>query len=127
MGLRNTRFANPHGLDETGLYASAYDVALLGQALLAVPELASIVSTKSYQAAWNGPLLWNGNALLNLYPETLGVKIGYTERAGQTIVAAAERDGRRIIVSVLGSQERYTEGIAVVGWAVADTGPGCAR
>ncbi len=125
MGLRNTRFANPHGLDEAGLYTSAYDVALLGQALLAVPELASIVSTKSYQAAWDGPLLWNGNALLNLYPEALGVKIGYTERAGQTIVAAAERDGRRIIVSVLGSQDRYTDAIALFEWAFANTEPAC--
>ena len=127
LGLRDTHFANPHGLDEAGLYTSAYDVALLGQALLAVPELASIVQTKSYQAAWDGPLLWNGNALLNLYPEALGVKIGYTERAGQTIVAAAERDGRRIIVSVLGSQDRYTDAIALFEWAFANTEPACAR
>lgn len=126
LGLRNTRFANPHGLDEPGLYTSAYDVALLGQALLNEPELASIVSTKSYQAAWDGPLLWNGNALLNLYPGSLGVKIGYTERAGQTIVAAAERDDRLIIVSVLGSQDRYTDAIALFERAFANTEPACA-
>ena len=126
LGLRDTRFANPHGLDEEGLYTSAYDAALLGQALLNEPELASIVSTKSYQAAWDGPLLWNGNALLNLYPGALGVKIGYTERAGQTIVAAAERDGRRIIVSVLGSLDRYTDAIGLFEWAFANTEPACA-
>ena len=53
------------------------------------------------------------------------MKIGYTERAGQTIVAAAERDGRRIIVSVLGSQDRYTDAIALFEWAFANTEPAC--
>jgi D-alanyl-D-alanine carboxypeptidase (penicillin-binding protein 5/6) len=126
LGLRNTHFANPHGLDEPGLYTSAFDVAMLGRALLAQPELAAIVATQSYQPAWDGPQLWNGNALLDLYPEAVGVKIGYTEQAGQTIVAAAEREGRRVIVSVLGSWDRYSDAIALFEWAFAETEPACA-
>lgn len=125
LGLRNTHFANPHGLDEPGLYSSAFDIAMLGRALLAQPELAAIVRTKSYQPAWDGPQLWNGNELLDLYPEAVGVKIGYTEKAGQTIVAAAERDGRRLIVSVLGSWDRYGDAIALFEWAFANTAPAC--
>ena len=125
LGLRNTHFSNPHGLDGPGLYSSAFDMALLGRALLANSELAAIVRTKSYQPAWDGPQLWNGNELLDRYPEALGVKIGYTEQAGQTIVAAAEGDGRRLIVSVLGAWDRYSDAINLFEWAFANTEPRC--
>ncbi len=125
LGLRDTHFANPHGLDEPGLYSSAFDVAMLGRALLGQPELAAIVRTQNYQPAWDGPQLWNGNELLETYAGTLGVKIGYTEKAGQTIVAAAERGGRRLIVSVLGAWDRYADAIALFEWAFANTEPAC--
>ena len=121
LGLQNTHFANPHGLDEPELYTSAYDIALLGRALLEDPELASIVAKKQYTADWNGPELWNGNELLNLYPGVVGVKIGFTEGAKQTIVAAVDRDGRRLIVSVLGSNDRYSDAIALLDWAWVNT------
>ncbi len=125
LGLRDTHFANPHGLDEPGLYSSAFDIAMLGRALLGQPELAAIVRTKSYQPAWEGPELWNGNELLDTYPGAVGVKIGYTEKAGQTIVAAAERGGRRLIVSVLGAWDRYADASALFDWAFAHTEPAC--
>jgi D-alanyl-D-alanine carboxypeptidase (penicillin-binding protein 5/6) len=125
LGLENTHFANPHGLDEAAMYASARDMAVLGSALLAHPELAAMVRTERYQPAWDGPEVWNGNALLDLYPEAIGIKIGYTEKAGQTIVAAAERDGRRLIVSVLGTWDRYADAIALFEWAFAETERAC--
>ena len=125
LGLQNTHFANPHGLDEPGLYTSAYDIGLLGNELLADAELASIVAKRQYTANWNGPDLWNGNRLPVLYPEVVGVKIGFTEGAKQTIVAAAEREGRRLIVSVLGSNDRYTDAIALLDWAWLNTEPAC--
>jgi D-alanyl-D-alanine carboxypeptidase (penicillin-binding protein 5/6) len=98
---------------------------VLGSALLAHPELAAMVRTERYQPAWDGPEVWNGNALLDLYPEAIGIKIGYTEKAGQTIVAAAERDGRRLIVSVLGTWDRYADAIALFEWAFAETERAC--
>jgi D-alanyl-D-alanine carboxypeptidase len=125
LGLRDTRFANPHGLDEPGLFTSAHDIAMLGREALAEPELAEIMRTKTYQPAWPGPQIWNGNELLGYYPGTVGVKIGFTERAGQTMVAAVERDGRRLIVSVLGSFQRYTDVIDLFDWAFEHTSPGC--
>ena len=125
LGLQNTHFTNPHGLDETGLYTSARDIAELGRALLAQPELAAIVRTRRYQPAWDGPEVWNGNELLDTYPGAIGVKIGYTERAGQTIVAAADRGGRRVIVSVLSSWDRYGDATALLDWAFASTQPAC--
>jgi len=125
LGLDNTHFTNPHGLDETGHYSSARDMAALGRALLAQPELVAVVRTKRYQPAWDGPEVWNGNELLETYPGMIGVKIGYTERAGQTYVAAAERGGRRVIVSVLSSWDRYGDATALLDWAFAHTQPAC--
>ena len=125
LGLRDTHFANAHGLDEPGQYTTAFEIVTLGRELLAQPELAAIVRTQSYQPAWDGPQLWNGNELLRLYPEAIGVKTGYTAEAGQTIVAAAERDGRRLFVSVLGSWDRYSDAIALFEWAFAETVATC--
>ena len=125
LGLRNTRFANPHGLDERGLYTSAYDIAVLGRELLAHPELAKIVATKTYQPSWDGAPVWNGNKLLYEYPGAVGVKTGLTVQAGQTLVAAAKRDGRTIVVSVLSSGDRYTDATALLNWAFANTTSPC--
>jgi serine-type D-Ala-D-Ala carboxypeptidase (penicillin-binding protein 5/6) len=126
MGLVNTHFANPHGLDDVNHYTSAHDIAELGRALLANWELAAIVRAKNYQPAWSGPQVWNGNELLATYPGTIGVKIGYTERANQTIVAAAQRGGRTLIVSVLASPNRYGDATALLDWAFAHTTTACA-
>jgi D-alanyl-D-alanine carboxypeptidase len=125
LGLRDTHFANPHGLDDSAHYSSAYDMAMLGRAVLADPVLAAIVRTKSYEPDWDGGTLWNGNELLDLYPGTIGVKTGYTETAGQTFVAAAERDGRRLIVAILGSFDRYADAAGLFDWAFANSAPAC--
>lgn len=125
LGLQDTHFTNPHGLDDPALYTSALDIAELGRELLRQPELAAIVRTRSYQPAWDGPILWNNNLLLVSYPGALGVKIGYTDQAQQTIVAAAERQGRRLIISVLGSSDMYRDAIALFDWAFTNTSPSC--
>ena len=119
LGLSDTQFANPHGLDEVGQYTSAFDIAMLGRELIRQPELAAIVRTTTYQPAWDGPPLWNGNRLVYSYSGSLGVKIGYTDAAQQTIVAAAERGGRRLIVSALGSSSIYDDAVALFEWAFA--------
>jgi D-alanyl-D-alanine carboxypeptidase len=125
LGLSDTHFANPHGLDEAGHVSSSHDMALLGRALLEQPQLAAIVRTEHYQPAWDGPEVWNGNELLDRYRGAVGVKIGYTEQAGQTIVAAAQRGGRTVIVSVLSAWDRYADASALLDWAFANTQPAC--
>jgi D-alanyl-D-alanine carboxypeptidase (penicillin-binding protein 5/6) len=117
LGIGDTHFTNPHGLDDSGLYTSALDIAVIAQALLRDPELAVIVRAPSYHPAWDGPVLWNDNQLLYSYPGAIGVKVGYTDEALQTIVAAAEREGRRLIVSVLGSSTVYGDATQLLDWA----------
>jgi D-alanyl-D-alanine carboxypeptidase (penicillin-binding protein 5/6) len=125
MDLEHTRFANPHGLDQPGLHTSARDAALIGRAVLDDPRLAAIVRTKIYQPRWGGPEVANGNELLEHYPGTIGVKTGYTEKAGQTLVAAAQREGRTLIVSILGSWDRYSDASSLFDWAFASTTEAC--
>ena len=125
LGLQDTHYSNAHGLDDAELYTSAYDIALTGLELLENPLLAPIVAKKRYTANWSGPELWNGNELLGLYPGIVGVKIGFTEGAKQTIVAAAERGERRLIVSVLGSDTRYSDAMTLLDWAWVNTEPAC--
>jgi D-alanyl-D-alanine carboxypeptidase len=125
LGLLDTHFTNAHGLDDPEMYTSAFDMAMLGQEYMRQPELAAIVSTRVYQPAWDAPPLWNGNRLLSLYPEAIGVKIGFTDDAGGTIVAAAERDGRVLIASVLGSAGIYQDAITLLDWAFSNAPPAC--
>jgi D-alanyl-D-alanine carboxypeptidase (penicillin-binding protein 5/6) len=125
LDLGNTHFANPHGLDEPGHYTSAYDIALIGSRLLEDPDLAFIVGTRSYQPAWDGPPVANLNLLLGHYPGALGVKTGYTDQAGYTLVAAAQRDGRRFIVSILGSADNFADATALLDWAFSRRDSSC--
>jgi D-alanyl-D-alanine carboxypeptidase (penicillin-binding protein 5/6) len=125
LEMNDTHFANPHGLDDPRLYSSAYDMAMLGRAALEEEDLAAIVRTQRYQPSWDGPEVWNGNELFGLYAGVIGVKTGYTEDAGQTFVAAAERDGRRIVVSLLGAWDRYSDAIGLLDWSFESTEPVC--
>lgn len=125
LGLSETSFANPHGLDDPGLYSSAHDMALLGVELLRNPLLAKIVRTSVYQPAWNRPPVTNLNLLLKIYPDAIGIKTGFTDDAGQTIAAAAERDGRTLVAAVLHSEDLYVDAVDLLEWGFANTPPAC--
>lgn len=106
MGLKNTHFANPTGLDQAGHYASARDLAAIGRALMAEPTLARIVGTQRHVVA--GPPLYvfrNTNPLLGADPSVDGIKTGYTDDAGRCLAVSAIRDGRRIVAVVLNSAD----------------------
>lgn len=127
LGLTDTHFTNPHGLDDAALYSSAYDMATMGRELLKNRDLAEIVQTQTYQPAWDKPAIQNLNLLLGFYEGAIGVKTGYTDLAGQTIVAAAERDGRRIIASVMGAKtDIYADASGLLEWAFSETDSACA-
>ncbi len=107
MGLLNTRFVNPHGLDAPGQLTSAADLLAIARAALAYDLFAKIVATPQARVA--GRLLVNRNELLTTYPGADGVKTGTTDAAGQCLVASATREGQRAIAVVLGSQDRYAD------------------
>lgn len=119
LALDETHFTNPHGLYEEGLTSSAHDMAVLARYVMQNADLRAIVSSVQWQPAWDGPPIWNGNRLLSEYPGADGIKIGYTEESAQTIVASASRDGRRIIVSMIYSQDRYSDAVRLFDWSFA--------
>jgi D-alanyl-D-alanine carboxypeptidase (penicillin-binding protein 5/6) len=111
LGLRNTRFANPHGLDAPDHYSSARDLWRLAEAAMAYPKFREIVATQAHTAA--GHPLWTQNELLGAYPGADGIKTGTTELAGQSLVASVTHSGHRAVAAILGSQDRYTDARAL--------------
>jgi len=105
LGTKNTLFANPHGLDETGHYSSAADLVLIAQEVLATPSLAEIVATPRATIAVPGGSVTveNRNLLLEGYKGTIGVKTGRTLGAGEVLVAAAVRGPHSLIAVAMRS------------------------
>jgi len=99
IGALNTNFTTPHGLDETGHYSTAYDMALITRYALRIPVFNEIVKTTSIQIG--NRYLQNTNEMLTSYPGADGVKTGYTGKAGRCLITSATRDGRRFISVVL--------------------------
>ncbi|MBR2667190.1 MAG: D-alanyl-D-alanine carboxypeptidase [Oscillospiraceae bacterium] len=95
LGLTGTHFANPHGLDAEGHYATAEDIAGLMCAALERDVLARILSTSDI--VMPGRTLTNHNKLLWQYDGCIAGKTGYTDNAGRTLVTAAERDGQVLV------------------------------
>ncbi len=125
LHMNDTHFTNPHGLDEPSLYSTSLDLTEAGLALLADPVLAQISAAPEYKPNWTGDELKNGNQMLKSYPGAFGVKIGFTEKAHQTMVAAAQRDGRQLVVSLLKTDDRYADAQALLDWAFASSRPTC--
>lgn len=99
IGAVNTNFTTPHGLDETGHYSTAYDMALITRYALNIPVFNEIVKTTSIQIG--NRFLSNTNEMLTSYQGADGVKTGYTGKAGRCLITSATRDGRRFISVVL--------------------------
>ena len=99
LGMTNSSFANPNGLDAEGHYSTALDMAKLGRAAAADPTLLRIASTRSVTIG--GRTLTNHNKLLSYRADCVGLKTGYTRAAGRTLVSCAEKDGMKLICVVM--------------------------
>ena len=104
LGLTETRFANPDGLDAAGHYSSARDVTRLAQVLMHDAFVRSVVRQRV--AHITGRTLHTWNDLLGSFPGLIGVKTGHTNRAGWSEVAAARGRGVTIYVTLLGEPDR---------------------
>jgi D-alanyl-D-alanine carboxypeptidase len=95
LGMKNTHFVNPHGLDAPEHYSTARDLALLAAYAMKNPVFAQTVSTKTVKIGQRS--LRNHNKLLWQLNGADGVKTGYTKAAGRLLVSSAERQGRRLV------------------------------
>ncbi len=116
LGLADTRFTSPNGLNDRG-YSTAADLALLTRTAYTSTLFARLVRTKAWDIpAPSGPArhVQNRNALLWLYPGAIGVKTGFTTPAGHCLVATAERNGVRVIAVVLGERDEPFDAAATL-------------
>lgn len=99
LGLTDTNFTNPHGLDDDEHYTTARDLAIIAAEALSNEEIRDIVSTKKrcFITEDRTRIYTNHNKLLSMYDGCIGIKTGFTKRSGRCLVAAAERDGLRFI------------------------------
>lgn len=111
LGMTNSHFANPSGLNDEEHYSSARDMALLARACLNQEMLARIVSTRTITL--EGRTFTNHNKLLWRYDGCVGLKTGYTERAGRTLVSAAERDGMTLVAVTLNDPKDWSDHAAL--------------
>lgn len=104
IGMKNSTFNNPSGLDqEKGNYSSAYDMALLMKYAYQLKEFREIVSTKKYELKTNmNYYLWNNkNKLLYIYKYANGGKTGFTEKARRTLVTTASKNNTNLVAVTL--------------------------
>jgi serine-type D-Ala-D-Ala carboxypeptidase (penicillin-binding protein 5/6) len=106
LGLRDTHFVRPDGLDAEGHYSSARDVAVLAQVAMHSPVVRAIVRRREATIEGGTVVLHTWNDLLGVFPGLIGVKTGHTSKAGWCEVAAARRQGYTIYAVILGSPTR---------------------
>ena len=108
LGLTNTHYESPHGLDSDGHYTTAYELAVLTDYALKNETFASIVGTKNYTVTINGypKNLSNTNELLGYLNGVYGVKTGFTNGANRCLVTACKRNNMDIICVVLGADTK---------------------
>jgi len=111
LGMADSHFANPSGLDAPDHRASAYDMALLARACLEDEDLAKIAATRSITL--EGRYFTNHNKLLWRYEGCVGLKTGFTKEAGRTLVTAAERDGATLICVTLNDPSDWADHAAL--------------
>jgi D-alanyl-D-alanine carboxypeptidase len=127
LGALQTHAVTPSGLDGPGQHTSAYDLALIARACFARDDFRRYVATRTAQVpaqpGAKGFPIWNDNQLLHQYPGALGGKTGYTDLARHSFVGAAERGGRRLLVTLLGAESRplagWQQGAALLDWGFA--------
>jgi D-alanyl-D-alanine carboxypeptidase (penicillin-binding protein 5/6) len=111
LGLFDTHFEDPCGHDRNGQYSSAADLARLAEQVMLHPEYLRLAGLQHATIATTDGRrrfeLRNTNALIGRYPGALGLKTGHTERAGNCLVALAERNGVRVLAVMLDAPNRW--------------------
>lgn len=117
LGMTHTSFANPSGLDAQGHYSCALDMARLAAYAMREPTFARIAATRT--AAVGERMLGNHNKLLASLEGCTGLKTGYTDNAGRTLVTCCERDGMRLIAVTLNDRSDWADHAALYEYGFA--------
>ncbi|NGP43665.1 D-alanyl-D-alanine carboxypeptidase [Bacillaceae bacterium SIJ1] len=118
LGMENTSFSNPHGLDmDDAHYSSAYDMGLLTREAMKNDLYRQVQSTSVYRSSDQRYVWKNKNKLLTaLYDSSTGGKTGFTKKAGRTLVSTAEKSGEKLLVVTLNAPSDWTDHQALFEW-----------
>jgi D-alanyl-D-alanine carboxypeptidase/D-alanyl-D-alanine carboxypeptidase (penicillin-binding protein 5/6) len=115
LGLNDTQFRNPSGLDADGHYSTAHDLALLTSFAMQNEEFARMTAEQALRVEFGNPpfgrWLYNNNKLLHMYDGAIGVKTGFTDNARRCLVSAATRGGVTLIVVTLNAHDDWNDHI----------------
>ena len=111
LGLKDTNFKNPHGLDAEGHYTTAHDLAIIAAEALKNEKFKEISSCykKEIESSEKTRLVVNHNKLLKSYDGCIGMKTGYTKKSGRSLVSAAERDGLTLIAVTIDAPDDWRD------------------
>lgn len=117
LGMNQTHFTNPHGLDDEDHYSSAYDMAILTRDAMKNKQFQEISGSTSYLSE-NRSYSWRNKHKLvtGYYENATGGKTGYTKRTGRTLVTTAEKNGHSLIVVTLNAGNDWNDHIALFEW-----------
>jgi len=126
LGLGDTNFMNPHGLDAELHYTTAYDLAKISAYALENEIFLAIAGDQNHVIYPKNPdgtdnksgarFLKNHNKMLRLYKDSIGVKTGFTKRSGRCLVSAAERDGTRLVAVTLNASDDWNDHIEMLNY-----------
>jgi len=120
LGMNNSNFKNPAGLDQQDQYSTPFDLTLASRELLKNPYLSKIVSTKEITISDVDfkyfHTLTNVNKLLGEIQGLGGLKTGYTEEAGENLISFYKKNGHQFVIVILKSQDRFQDTKQVVKW-----------
>lgn len=127
LGMTQTNFANPHGLDADDQFSNAHDLLALTRLLWTYPLFRQMAGTAAIEVA--GHPLVSTNQLLGTYAGVNGVKTGTTDAAGENLIVGFDRDGHQLFIVILSSQDRYFDARSLIvaadqsfGWASLGAG-----
>ena len=113
LGMKDTHFVTPSGLDDEEHYTTAYDMALLGRAAMQCPDFSAIASQKTMTVDFEEPAIrrtfYNHNRLLLELPGCNGVKTGFTKKSGRCLVSSCERGGILLIAVTLNDPDDWND------------------
>lgn len=125
IGMKDTKFSTPSGLDKDNHHSTAADMAILGIYAMENEKFANIVSQKSMKVKFVNPSKTvsyrNHNKLLRLYENCIGIKTGFTKAAGRCLVSCAEKNGIRLICVTLNAPSDWDDHINLYNFGFENT------
>ncbi len=122
IGMKNTNFVTPSGLDDDNHYSTAYDMALLACEAMKNPEFAKACSSQYTTVEYGNPpfrrRLKNHNKLLKMYEDCVGIKTGFTKKSGRCLVSCAVKDGKGIVAVTLNAPDDWNDHIRMLDYGM---------